>query len=93
MAIDDPLWPMPLWNGYDKLLTSKIADVNHISTGGLAGSITAALFLNRFVKPQTEWMHFDIFAWSPEPRPGRPFGGTDHGIRALYSALKDRYGQ
>jgi leucyl aminopeptidase len=93
MAIDDPLWPMPLWNGYDKLLTSKVADVNHISTGGLAGSITAALFLNRFVKPQTEWMHFDIFAWSPEPRPGRPFGGTDHGIRALYSALKDRYGQ
>jgi leucyl aminopeptidase len=93
MAIDDPLWPMPLWNGYEKLLASKIADVNHISTGGLAGSITAALFLNRFVKPQTEWMHLDIFAWAPEARPGRPYGGTDQGIRALYGALKTRYGQ
>lgn len=93
MAVDDPLWPMPLWAGYDKLLSSKIADVNHISTGGLAGSITAALFLNRFVKPETEWMHFDIFAWAPEARPGRPFGGTDQAIRALYGALKARYGQ
>ncbi|WP_421953098.1 leucyl aminopeptidase family protein [Pelagibacterium sp.] len=93
MAIDDPLWEMPLWNGYDKLLASKIADVSHISTGGLAGSITAALFLNRFVRPETEWMHLDIFAWAPEARPGRPFGGTDQGVRALYGALKDRYGQ
>ncbi|MAN75749.1 MAG: leucyl aminopeptidase [Rhizobiales bacterium] len=93
MAVDDPLWPMPLWNGYDKLLSSKIADVNHISTGGLAGSITAALFLNRFVKPETEWMHFDIFAWAPEARPGRPYGGTDQGIRALFGVLKTRYGQ
>ena len=93
MAIDDPLWPMPLWNGYDKMLASKIADVNHISTGGLAGSITAALFLNRFIKPETEWMHFDIFAWAPEARPGRPYGGTDQAIRALYGALKARYGQ
>lgn len=92
-AVDDPLWPMPLWAGYDKLLASKIADVNHISTGGFAGSVTAALFLNRFVKPETEWMHLDIFAWAPEARPGRPFGGTDQGIRALYGALKDRYGQ
>lgn len=93
MAVDDPLWPMPLWAGYDKLLSSKIADVNHISTGGLAGSITAALFLNRFVKPETEWMHLDIFAWAPEARAGRPFGGTDQAIRALYGALKTRYGQ
>ncbi|AEQ50093.1 leucyl aminopeptidase family protein [Pelagibacterium halotolerans] len=93
MTVDDPLWLMPLWGGYDKLLTSKIADVNHISTGGFAGSITAALFLNRFVKPETEWMHLDIFAWAPEARPGRPFGGTDQAIRALYGALKARYGQ
>lgn len=93
MAVDDPLWAMPLWPGYDKLLASKIADVNHISSGGLAGSITAALFLGRFVEKQTDWMHLDIFAWAPEPRPGRPFGGTDQGIRALYGALKARYGQ
>lgn len=93
MSVDDPLWSMPLWKGYDRLLASKIADVNHISTGGMAGSITAALFLNRFVKPQTEWMHLDIFAWAPDARPGRPIGGTDQGIRALYGALKTRYGQ
>ncbi|WP_332718095.1 leucyl aminopeptidase family protein [Pelagibacterium mangrovi] len=93
MAVDDPLWAMPLWPGYDKLLASKIADVNHISSGGHAGSITAALFLGRFVEKQTDWMHLDIFAWAPEPRPGRPFGGTDQGIRALYGALKARYGQ
>lgn len=92
MAIDDPLWHMPLWGGYDKLLSSKIADVNHISSGGLAGSITAALFLNRFVKPETDWAHLDIFAWAPEARPGRPFGGTDQGVRALYAVLKERYG-
>src|SRR5690606_34942486 len=55
MAVDDPFWPMPLWAGYDRLLASKIADLNHISTGGHAGSITAALFLNRFLKPQTDW--------------------------------------
>lgn len=92
-AVDDPLWPMPLWTGYDKLLASKIADVNHISSGGHAGSITAALFLNRFVKPQTDWTHLDIFAWAREARPGRPVGGTDQGMRALYGALKHRYGQ
>ena len=92
MAVDDPFWPMPLWAGYDRLLASKIADLNHISTGGHAGSITAALFLNRFLKPQTDWMHLDIFAWAPEPRPGRPFGATDQGIRALYAALRTRYG-
>ncbi|WMT91763.1 leucyl aminopeptidase family protein [Pelagibacterium sp. H642] len=91
-AVDDPLWAMPLWPGYDRLLASKIADVNHISSGGHAGSITAALFLNRFIKKETDWVHLDIFAWAPEPRPGRPFGGTDQGIRALYYALKARYG-
>jgi leucyl aminopeptidase len=92
MAVDDPVWPMPLWPGYEKMLKSKIADVNHITQGGFAGSITAALFLGRFVKPETDWAHLDIFAWCPEARPGRPAGGTDHAIRALYGALKGRYG-
>lgn len=92
MAVDDPLWILPLWPGYDTMLSSKIADVNHISTGGMAGSITAALFLNRFLDPQTEWLHLDIFAWAPEARPGRPFGGTDQGLRAVYGALKTRFG-
>jgi len=92
LQIDDPLWRMPLWSNYESLLKSKIADVSHISSGSLAGSITAALFLQRFVAPATNWMHLDIFAWAPEPRPGRPFGGTDQGLRALHAVLKTRYG-
>jgi leucyl aminopeptidase len=91
LAWDDPLWRMPLWANYDAMLSSRIADVNHISPGGFAGSITAALFLKRFVGGAGTWMHLDIFAWSPEARPGRPFGGTDQGIRAIYQALKQRY--
>ena len=58
---------------------------------GFAGSITAALFLQRFVKQAKAWAHLDIFAWAPEARPGRAFGGTDQGIRAVYGLLKQRY--
>jgi len=91
LAWDDPLWRMPLWANYDAMLSSRIADVNHISPGGFAGSITAALFLKRFAEGAGTWMHLDIFAWAPEARPGRPFGGTDQGIRAIYQALKRRF--
>ena len=91
LAADDPLWHMPLWAPYGAMLSSKIADVNHVSSGGFAGSITAALFLQRFVKQAKSWVHLDIFAWAPEARPGRPFGGTDQGIRAVYGVLKQRY--
>jgi leucyl aminopeptidase len=90
-ASDDPLWQMPLWLPYDALLSSKIADVNHVSSGSFAGSITAALFLKRFVRNARAWVHLDVFAWAPEARPGRPFGGTDQGIRAVYGVLKQRY--
>jgi leucyl aminopeptidase len=90
-ASDDPLWRMPLWTPYESMLSSKIADVNHVSQGAFAGSVTAALFLRRFVKQAKAWVHLDIFAWAPEPRPGRPFGGTDQGIRSVYSVLKQRY--
>ncbi|MEO6395278.1 MAG: leucyl aminopeptidase family protein [Devosia sp.] len=92
MEWDDPLWQMPLWTPYEAMLNSKIADVNHVSQGAFAGSITAALFLQRFVKQAKSWAHLDIFAWAPEPRPGRPYGGTDQGIRAVYAVLKRRYG-
>ncbi|MHB1102371.1 MAG: hypothetical protein ACYC0C_06250 [Devosia sp.] len=88
---DDPLWQMPLRAPYDTLLSSKIANVNHVSSGAFAGSITAALFLKRFVKNAKAWVHLDIFAGAPEARPGRPFGGTDQGIRAVYGVLKQRY--
>ena len=91
LATDDPLWQLPLWAPYASMLTSKIADMNHVSSGGFAGSITAALFLRRFVKQAKSWVHLDIFAWAPEARPGRPFGGTDQGIRSVYTVLKQRY--
>ena len=90
-AADDPLWQMPLWSPYDAMMSSKIADVNNASSGGFAGSVTAALFLRRFVDHAAAWVHLDIFGWAPEARPARPVGGTDQGIRAVYGVLKARY--
>ncbi|MFZ3032990.1 MAG: leucyl aminopeptidase family protein [Parvibaculum sp.] len=91
-ATFDPLWRMPLWKPYDSWLSSKIADVNHISDGPFAGSITAALFLGRFIERSKAWVHFDIYGWMPKPRPGRPVGGEAQAIRALYCLLKNRFG-
>jgi len=88
---DDPLWHMPLWAPYDAMIASKIADVNNAGASAFAGSITAALFLKRFIKQAKAWVHLDIYGWAPEARPGRPFGGTDQGIRAVYGYLKQRY--
>jgi leucyl aminopeptidase len=87
----DPLWRLPLWKPYDQLLDSKVADVNNVSSGGFAGSITAALFLRRFVPPATPWLHCDIYAWNQTARPGRPEGGECQVARALYSVLTARY--
>jgi leucyl aminopeptidase len=91
LAADDPLWHMPLWAPYDQMMNSKIADMNNAGSTPFAGSITAAMFLKRFVKNAKAWVHLDIYGWAPEPRPGRPFGGTDQGIRAVYGVLKSRY--
>jgi leucyl aminopeptidase len=90
-AVNDPVWRMPLWRPYDSLLSSKVADVNHISSGGFAGSITAALFLRRFVEKAAH-VHFDIFAWTPSAKPGRPEGGEVQGARLVYAYLKERFG-
>ncbi|MGH6768450.1 MAG: leucyl aminopeptidase family protein [Xanthobacteraceae bacterium] len=89
---NDPLWRLPLWRPYDQLLDSKVADVNNVSTGGFAGSITAALFLRRFVGQAKAWLHCDIFAWNQTARPGRPEGGECQAARALYALLVSRYG-
>ncbi len=88
----DPLWHMPLWAPYDEDLSSKIADVNHVSTGGFAGSITAALFLQRFVTCDADWVHCDIYGWTPAAKAGRPMGGADQAMRAAYQVIKDRFG-
>ncbi|HUD52995.1 leucyl aminopeptidase family protein [Parvibaculum sp.] len=88
----DPLWRMPLWQPYDGWMDSKIADVNNAGEGGFAGSITAALFLRRFVGNAKAWVHFDVYGWAPKAKPGRPVGGEAQAIRALYAVLKRRFG-
>lgn len=82
----DPVWPMPLWQSYNKMLSSPIADVKNAG-GGFAGSVTAALFLERFVN-DCPWMHFDIYGWTPTARAGHPKGGDMFALRALYHWLK-----
>jgi leucyl aminopeptidase len=89
---NDPLWRMPLWQPYDQLLESKVADVNNVSSGGFAGSITAAMFLRRFVSTAKAWLHFDIYAWNQTTKPGRPEGAECQAARALYAQLVARYG-
>ncbi len=87
--VSDPVWRMPLWRGYESMLASQIADVNHISGGTFAGSVTAALFLKKFAGAAKNWMHFDIYAWRPKAAPGRPVGGEAQAIRALFEMLQD----
>lgn len=92
MAVNDPVWRMPLWPPYDSLLDSKMAEVNHISGGAFAGSVTAALFLNRFVEKAQSYAHFDIYAWNPSTKPGRPEGGECQAARLTYALAKQLYG-
>jgi leucyl aminopeptidase len=92
MAENDPLWRMPLWRAYEPTLDSKTADITNAPSGGHAGSITAALFLGRFVQAAKAWIHVDVFAWNPSTKPGRPEGGECQAARALYALLKQRYG-
>lgn len=92
-ASADPLWRLPLWQPYMKYLDSKIADINHINTSGVgfAGSITAALFLSRFVENTSAWVHFDIYGWTPIDKPGKPSGGEAQGIRCLFDLISEKY--
>lgn len=93
LAVADPLWRMPLWQPYAAMLDSKIADTNNVTTGGFAGSITAALFLDKFVEAANTWVHLDIFAWTPAEKPAKPFGGEAQAIRALSRVIERRYGR
>ncbi len=86
----DPLWQLPLWQGYNDMLASDIADISNAG-GSFAGSITAALFLQYFVEDDIKWGHFDTFAWRPAALPGRPKGGEALGLRAAYHYLSKQY--
>jgi len=91
-AEHDPLWRLPLWRSYEPAVDSPIADVNNAPDYGLAGAITAALFLNRFITKTERWAHFDIPAWTDRPKPGRRKGGEASGLRAMYAVIAERYG-
>lgn len=86
-ALFDPVWRMPFHAPYEAMIEPAIADLDNAPSGGMAGSITAALFLRRFASPR--YMHFDIYGWQPSAAPGRPKGGAGQGARALLHALSD----
>jgi leucyl aminopeptidase len=87
----DPLWRLPLWPGYREMLKSDVADLNNAPDGGFAGTITAGLFLEKFVAEDQPWAHLDTFAWNPSAKPGRPKGGEALGLRAVWAMLRKRY--
>ena len=90
-AVADPVWPLPLYQPYQDLLKSEVADWVNCTKDGIAGGTLAALYLQAFVSEQTPWLHFDIMAWNSRPLPGRPLGGDVSGIRAVFEYLQRRY--
>jgi leucyl aminopeptidase len=92
VEVEDPLWTMPLYRPYRKLIESPIADLSNTGKSAYGGCITAALFLEHFVEPEIPWVHIDTFAWNQSNRPGRPQGGEALGLRAVFRYLQSRYG-
>jgi leucyl aminopeptidase len=90
--VDDPVWRLPFWSGYDEWLKSPVADVNNVSSRPFAGAIVAALFLRRFVTKGVCHAHIDLYAWNDQTRPGRPEGGEAQSMRTVFAALSRRFG-
>jgi len=90
LETSDPIWRLPLWDGYEAEMDTPIADLKNTGDGAMAGSIYAALFLRRFVSAPA-WAHFDIYAWSPKEKPARPQGGEAQALRAVWRVLKARF--
>lgn len=90
-ASDDQIWRMPLWDPYDEMLKSDLADVANSANSPMAGCIVAAMFLKRFVPAEISWAHLDTYAWRDTAKPGRPKGGEALGLRAMFRLLKKRY--
>ncbi|MGO4221111.1 M17 family metallopeptidase [Lysobacter sp. TAF61] len=84
----DPLWRMPLWRPYLRYLTSTVADIANGGPSKMAGSITAAIYLERFVPAVQKWAHLDVYSWNDSDRPGRPAGGEAQGLRGAYALLR-----
>ena len=85
--VRDPLWRMPLHRGYASMIEPGIADLDNAPSGGMAGSVTAALFLERFVDDAARFAHLDIYGWRPTAANACPKGGVGQGARALFAAL------
>jgi len=88
---NDPVWPLPLWPGYDEELASKVADLGNVAPTPFAGSIIAALFLRRFVTETANWLHLDLYAWNGKERPGRPVGAEAQCVRSLFELIRSHY--
>ena len=86
--LHDPLWRLPLFDGYDSWLDSTVADLNNVSSKPSGGAIVAALFLRRFIIGAKAWAHIDLYAWNDQTRPGRPEGGEAQTLRALFGAIE-----
>lgn len=91
LSNEDPIWPMPLWQPYLKEMASSVADLNNIGSGK-AGAIHGALFLQQFIDPSVDWVHLDCYAWEQSGKAGRPQGGADTGLRAVFHVIEKRYG-
>ncbi len=87
----DPLWRMPIWDAYDEMLKSDVADMANAAGSPMAGAVVAAMFLKKFVPKDVPWAHFDTYAWRDKGKPGRPKGGEALGLRAVFAVLSDRY--
>ncbi len=90
-AEQDPLWRLPLWQPYQHMLDSHVADMVNGGSSRLGGAIIAALYLQRFVPDSVRWLHLDVYAWNDSDRPGRPRGGEAQALRAMFGFLKNRY--
>lgn len=88
---DDPVWQLPLWEGYRRMIDSKVADISNDANSPYGGAITAALFLKEFVGTQVPWIHLDLMGWNTASRPGRPEGGEAMAIRGLFGLISDRF--
>ena len=91
-AVFDPVWRLPFWTGYDDWLKSPVADINNVSSKPFAGAIVAALFLQRFVSKGIPYAHLDLYGWNDQTRPGRPEGGEAQTMRAVFDAVRGRFG-
>lgn len=88
VEVNDPVWRLPLWDGYDSWLDSPVADLNNVASKPMAGAVTAALFLRRFIPISQAWAHFDMYSWNDATRPARPEGGEAQAIRAIFHAVR-----